>query len=144
MAQELLNSFEEKGLSCPFIADRSGDVIVASSGESMKNEIAQMTTVIFETIGAVGDINIDQIEILADVKCLVLALDQKNLLGSLFDQSEGLALENVWSTLKELKAQSSGVAVVEKEKVKEKVKEIPEEVPEEKPEEVPEEKPEEK
>ncbi|MGB3340218.1 MAG: hypothetical protein WBB37_01905 [bacterium] len=141
MAQELLNSFEEKGLSCPFIAARSGDVIVASSGESMKSEIAQMTTVIFETIGAVGDLDIDQIEILADAKCLVLALDQENLMGSLFDQSEGVVLENVWSTLQELKEQLSGVAVAEKEKVKEEVKEIPKEKPREVPEEKPEQKP---
>jgi hypothetical protein len=148
MAQELLNKFEEKGLSCPFIAARSGDVIVASSGESMKSEIAQMTTVIFETIGAVGDINIDQIEILADAKCLVLSLDKKNLMGSLFDQSEVIDIKNVWSTLQELKEQSSGVAVAEREKVVEEVKVVPEEklkeIPEEKPEIKPEEKPEEK
>ena len=152
MAQELLNSFEAKGLSCPFIAARSGDVTIASSGESLKNEIAQMTTVIYETIGAVGDIDIDQIELLADVKCLVLAIDKQNLLGSLFDQSDGIALDNIWATLRQLKEQSSGVAVAEKEKVKEVVEEKPEEVPEvkveEKPEEVPEvkveEKPEEK
>lgn len=152
MAQELLNSFEEKGLSCPFIAARSGDVTIASSGESLKNEIAQMTTVIYETIGAVGDIDIDQIELLADVKCLVLTIDKQNLLGSLFDQSDGIALENIWATLQELKDQSSGVAVVEKAKVRELAEEKPEEVPkvevEERPKEVPEvkvkEKPEEK
>lgn len=144
MAQDLLDSFEEKGLSCPFIAARSGDIVVSSNGESMKNEIAQMTTVIFETIGAVGDINIDKIEILADAKCLVLALDQKNLLGSLFEQSEGVAVDHVWSTLQELKEQSSGIAVVEKKEVAEEPKEIPKEEPKEVPQEKPEKKPEEK
>lgn len=141
MAQDLLNSFEERGLSCPFIAGRSGDVTIASSGESLKTEIAQMTTVIFETIGAVGDIDIDKIELLADVKCLILAIDKQNLLGSLFDQSDGVALEKIWATLQELKAQSSGVAVAEKEKVKEVVEEKIEKAPEvkieEKPKEVP-------
>lgn len=125
MAQELLNSFEEKGLSCPFIASKTGDLVVASSAESIKNEIAQMTTVIFETIGAVGDIDIDKIEILADSKCLVLALDQENLMGSLFEQSEDVIIDDIWSFLQELKEQSAGIAVAEKEKPKEKPEEKP-------------------
>jgi hypothetical protein len=133
MAQELLNSFEEKGLSCPFIASKTGDLVVASSAESIKNEIAQMTTVIFETIGAVGDIDIDKIEILADSKCLVLALDQENLMGSLFEQSEDVAIDDIWSSLQELKEQSAGIAVAEKAKPKEKPEEKPKEKPEEKP-----------
>jgi len=57
-------------------------------------------------------------------------------------------IKNVWSTLQELKEQSSGVAVAEKEKVIEEVKKVteekPKEIPEEKPEIKPEEKPEEK
>ena len=141
MAQELLNSFEKKGLSCPFIASKTGDLVVASSAESIKNEIAQMTTVIFETIGAVGDIDIDKIEILADSKCLVLALDQENLMGSLFEQSEDVAIDDIWSSLQELKEQSAGIAVAEKAKPKEKPEEKPKEKPEEKPKEKPEEKP---
>ncbi|MGB3478833.1 MAG: hypothetical protein WBB67_06705 [bacterium] len=144
MAQELLNSFEEKGLSCPFIASKTGDLVVASSAESIKNEIAQMTTVIFETIGAVGDIDIDKIEILADSKCLVLALDQENLMGSLFEQSEDVRIDDIWSFLQELKEQSAGIAVAEKEKPKEKPEEKPREKPEEKPREKPGEKPKEK
>lgn len=123
MAQELLNSFEKKGLSCPFIASKTGDLVVASSAESIKNEIAQMTTVIFETIGAVGDIDIDKIEILADSKCLALALDQENLMGSLFEQSEDVIIDDIWSFLQELKEQSAGIAVAEKEKPKEKPEE---------------------
>jgi hypothetical protein len=144
MSQELLNSFEEKGLACPFIAGRSGDVIIASSGESMKNEIAQMSTVIFETIGAVGDIAIDRIEILADVKGLAIAFDQKNLLGSLFDRSSGTAIDNIWTELEKLKEQSGGIAAIEKEEVKpaveEKIEEKVAEIPVEKPKK-PEEKP---
>ena len=141
MAQELLNSFEEKGLSCPFIASKTGDLVVASSAESIKSEIAQMTTVIFETIGAVGDIDIDKIEILADSKCLALVLDQENLMGSLFEQSEDVIIDDIWSSLQELKEQSAGIAVAEKAKPKEKPEEKPKEKPEEKPKEKPEEKP---
>ncbi len=133
MAQELLNSFEEKGLSCPFIASKTGDLVVASSAESIKTEIAQVTTVIFETIGAVGDIDIDKIEILADSKCLVLALDQENLTGSLFEQSEDVTIDDIWSSLQELKEQSAGIAVAEKEKPREKPEEKPREKPKEKP-----------
>jgi len=133
MAQELLNSFEEKGLSCPFIASKTGDLVVASSAESIKSEIAQMTTVIFETIGAVGDIDIDKIEILADSKCLALVLDQENLMGSLFEQSEDVIIDDIWSSLQELKEQSAGIAVAEKAKPKEKPEEKPKEKPEEKP-----------
>jgi hypothetical protein len=121
MAQDLLNRFEKKGLSCPFIASKTGGVVVASSAESIKNEIAQMTTVIFETIGAVGDIDIDKIEILTDTKSLVLALDQENLMGSLFEPTEGVTMDDIWSFLKELKEQSAGVEVAEeKPKVEEK------------------------
>lgn len=141
MAQDLLNRFEEKGLSCPFIASKTGGVVVASSAESIKNEIAQMTTVIFETIGAVGDIDIDKIEILTDTKSLVLALDHENLMGSLFEQVEGVTIDDIWSSLKELKEQSAGVAVAEEKEVKEKEvkgkevkeKEVKEKKPEEKP-----------
>ncbi len=146
MAQDLLNRFEKKGLSCPFIASKTGGVVVASSAESIKNEIAQMTTVIFETIGAVGDIDIDKIEILTDTKSLVLALDQENLMGSLFEQTEGVTIDDIWSSLKELKEQSAGVAVAEEKEVKEKEvkgkevkgkevkeKEVKEKKPEEKP-----------
>ncbi len=122
MAQDLLNRFEEKGLSCPFIASKTGGVVVASSAESIKNEIAQMTTVIFETIGAVGDIDIDKIEILTDTKSLVLALDQENLMGSLFEPTEGVTMDVIWSFLKELKEQSAGVEVAEEKKVEEKPK----------------------
>lgn len=136
MAQDLLNRFEKKGLSCPFIASKTGGVVVASSAESIKNEIAQMTTVIFETIGAVGDINIDKIEILTDTKSLVLALDQENLMGSLFEQTEGVTIDDIWSSLEELKEQSAGVAVAEGQEVKEKEpaeKKPEEKKPEEKP-----------
>lgn len=136
MAQDLLNRFEKKGLSCPFIASKTGGVVVASSAESIKNEIAQMTTVIFETIGAVGDIDIDKIEILTDTKSLVLALDQENLMGSLFEQTEGVTIDDIWSSLKELKEQSAGVAVAEEKEVKEKKveeKKVEEKKPEEKP-----------
>lgn len=136
MAQDLLNRFEKKGLSCPFIASKTGGVVVASSAESIKNEIAQMTTVIFETIGAVGDIDIDKIEILTDTKSLVLALDQENLMGSLFEQTEGVIIDDIWSSLKELKEQSAGVAVAEEKEVKEKKveeKKVEEKKPEEKP-----------
>ena len=141
MAQDLLNRFEKKGLSCPFIASKTGGVVVASSAESIKNEIAQMTTVIFETIGAVGDIDIDKIEILTDTKSLVLALDQENLMGSLFEQTEGVTIDDIWSSLKELKEQSAGVAVAEEKEVREKEveekkvreKEVEEKKPEKKP-----------
>lgn len=131
MAQDLLNRFEKKGLSCPFIASKTGGVVVASSAESIKNEIAQMTTVIFETIGAVGDIDIDKIEILTDTKSLVLALDQENLMGSLFEQTEGVTIDDIWLSLKELKEQSAGVAVAEEKEVREK--EVEEKKPEKKP-----------
>ncbi len=136
MAQDLLNRFEKKGLSCPFIASKTGGVVVASSAESIKNEIAQMTTVIFETIGAVGDIDIDKIEILTDTKSLVLALDHENLMGSLFEQTDSVTIDDIWSSLKELKEQSIGVAVTEEKEVKEKEvkeKEVEEKKPEEKP-----------
>ena len=126
MEQDLLNSYEEKGLTCPFVAAKTGDVVIAQSGGSVKDEIAQVATVIFETIGAIGDIKIDKIEIMGEAKGLILELDQDSLFGSLFEQHEDLVLNDLWSLLGELKTQPAVVTQVE-------VKEKPREVPREKP-----------
>lgn len=122
MDQDVLNSYEKKGLSCPFVVSKSGEVAVAQSGESIKNEISQMTTVIFETIGAIGDIKIDSIEMLGDTKGLIMRLDEQNLLGSLFEQTKGLVLNNLWTLLEELKEQRPAAAVIRAPEEKPKVK----------------------
>jgi hypothetical protein len=140
MAQDTLNSFEEKGLACPFVASKSGTIEIASRGESIKNEIVQMTTVIFETLGAIGDFNVDKIEILADTKGLIMTLDQDSLTGNLFDQSGDVATGDMWTALQELKDQIAGTLVqaeVKKERPAEKLEEKPAEKVVEKPKEKP-------
>ncbi len=114
MDQDVLNRFEEKGLPCSFVVFKSGEVVVAQSGESIKDEIGQLATVIFETISAVGDIKIDKIEMLGGTKGIIVELEEKHLLGSLFEQTESLVVNDLWALLKNLREQSS-VAVAPKE-----------------------------
>ncbi len=123
MKQDLLNSYEEKGLTCPFIVSRSGQIAITKNGESIKNEIAQVATVIFETINAVGDITIDSVEMLGNTKGLIMKLDKDQLAGSLFGRAEGLVLNDLRNLLEELREQPTPVAAVtapqeKKEKLK--------------------------
>jgi len=124
MKQDLLNGYEEKGLPCPFIVPKSGQLAITQSSESIKKEISQMATVIFETIGAIGDINIDRVEMLGKTKGLIMSLDKDSLVGSLFDRTEGLALNDLWTLLEELKKQPAAVPVVTAPQKEKKIVEL--------------------
>ena len=109
MDQEILNKFEEKGLLCPFVILRSGETSVSQKGEPLKKEISQIATVVFETIGTIGDIKIDSIEILGDKKGIIIELEDERLVGGFFDRTKDLALENFRKLVSELKTQPSAV-----------------------------------
>jgi hypothetical protein len=120
MDRNALQKFEARGLKCPFTSSKSGDVTVTENGESLKMEISQLATVVFETIGAVGDIKVDRIEVHGEQKGLIMELDAGVMIGSFFDQAEGVSLDSYWTLLDELKSQPVGV-------VEEKPRPVPEE-----------------
>ncbi|MBN2619497.1 hypothetical protein JXB22_00285 [candidate division WOR-3 bacterium] len=123
MDRTALNSYEEKGLPCPFIATRKGEVEIAQSGATLSKEISQMATVIFETIGAVGDIKIDGFEIMGSGKGLVLTLSDDQLAGALFARGEEKDIVAMRTLLQELHGQAP-VAAPSAEPVKGEVEEV--------------------
>jgi|GEM_PF-673687 len=127
MDRKILNTFEEKGLPCPFIASKKGDVEIAQSGAALAKQVSQMATVIFETIGAVGDIKVDQFEMSGADKKLVIAFMDDRLVGAIFPKTEDHDLKKMLKLMEELQAQASGVV-----KPVEPVGEQPEEIVEEK------------
>lgn len=120
MNQKVLNSIEKKGLTCPFIATQSGDVTVANSGVTVKKELSQMSTIIFETIGAVGDVHIDRIELYGSQKGLLLEIADESLIGSVFESTLETDIESLWNLIGELRG--APVVATPGEKPKEKPK----------------------
>lgn len=98
-----LNQYEAQGLTSCFVISRTGDIAVAQSAEEKKNDLAQMAMIVFETLGAIGEIKIDRIEILGDTKGLIMELGEESLLGSLFENREGVAISELWDLLDSLK-----------------------------------------
>jgi len=113
MNQEALNRLEEKGIGLPFAVSKTGETSVSPKGEQLKSKLSQVGTVIFETIGAVGRVKIDSIEIIGEMKSVIMELDDERLTGSVFEQKQGMAVADVWNSLKELKVQPEAVAKVE-------------------------------
>jgi hypothetical protein len=124
MDQKILKNYEKKGLPCPFVVSKSGDVEVSETGVATKKQLSQMGTVIFETIGAIGDVKIDGIEIQGSDKGLLIGLSQNHLVGSLFDQTKDIEIGDLRKLLEEFKTKPK-VAVEERKEApakKEKVK----------------------
>ncbi|HEX7319441.1 MAG TPA: hypothetical protein VF399_03675 [bacterium] len=115
MKQESFNKFEEKGIGLPFAVSKSGETMVSQSGESLKSKLAQVGTVIFETIGAVGRVKIDTLEIIGDAKSVVMDFDDENLLGSLFEPKDGTVISEIVDSLKTLKVEPHVEALVKHE-----------------------------
>lgn len=103
MEQDVLNRYEEKGLPCSFFAKKAGEVVTARGARAMRDTIAQVGLIIFETIGALGDIKIDKMEILGEAKGVIILLDGEMMLGSLFNRTQGLVMDDLWTLLGELK-----------------------------------------
>lgn len=132
MDRKTLNIFEEKGLPCPFVATKKGEVEIAQSGATLAKQVSQMATVIFETIGAVGDIKVDQFEMIGNDKRLVITLADDRLVGSIFSRSEELNTKELLDLMQVLQVEFSGVEKrvepVEREPEKVSVEEPVEEV----------------
>ncbi len=110
MEQDILNRYQEKGLPCAFVAIKAGEVVTAQGAQSISDAIAQAGLIIFETIGALGDIKIDKIEILGATKGVIMVLDGERMLGSLFNRKQGIVMNALWALLDELKQQMAVVA----------------------------------
>lgn len=110
MDRNTLNSFEEKGLPCPFVATKKGDVEIAQSGAALSKQVSQMATVIFETIGAVGDIKVDAFEIMGSGKGLIMTLGDDRLAGTIFGREQAPDNAALRGLLKEVHVQAVGAA----------------------------------
>jgi hypothetical protein len=121
MDKKILKEYEDKGIPCPFSILRSGEIFITEHGESQKNELSQMATVIFETISAIGKIKIDAVEIVGDKKGIIVDIADDRLVGSLFDRTPGFDSQSVWAFMSELKAHPSPVVAPPKEKLKVKL-----------------------
>lgn len=115
MKPETLDRFEKKGSTWLFRCNNNGEVVTSQTGAVLKSEISQMATVIFETIGALGDIKVDRIQIMGEKKGIIMELESDRLVGSLFQHSPDASVDELWGSLQELKKQVPQPA--EKQKV---------------------------
>jgi hypothetical protein len=83
--------------------EKAGATLVSSEADAYKEQISQMATVIFETINALGEVKIEQIEIIGDTKGVILDLDAEGLIGTLFEPAAGAVPHDYWKLLKELR-----------------------------------------
>jgi hypothetical protein len=107
MDLDRLNNAVAKGLPMPFSVEKSGATLVSNEAAVYKEKIAQMATVIFETINALGEVKIEQVEIIGNKKGVILDLDAGGLLGSLFEPAAGVVPADYWKLLKELRVKPS-------------------------------------
>lgn len=83
MEKETLNAAAVDGLPMPFSATASGVVRAADQAVAYEEQIAQMATVIFETLKAVGETKIEHIEITGSQKSIVVDLVDGGLVGAI-------------------------------------------------------------
>jgi hypothetical protein len=105
VAAEILDRYENKGVTWPFRCSRKGEVITSQSGAVFRNEFTQMATVIFETIGAIGDVKVDRMEIVGEKMGIIMELDRDGLIGSLFKRTPETSKSELWRLIDELKQQ---------------------------------------
>jgi len=122
MNQQMISKLEENGLSCPFVIAKTGETTVSEKNSSLKAKLSQMGTVIYESIGAVGRIKIENIEILGEIKGLVMEVEDDHIVGSLFDQPLAKSIPDIYALIKNTRSQAKPAAVAE---VKSKVQLVP-------------------
>ncbi len=109
MEQDALNRFEKRGLPCAFSVTKAGGVMTAQGAQLIRDEIAQVGMIIFETIGALGDMKINRIEMLGDAKGVLMELAGEQMFGSIFNRTQGMVIDSFWTLLGELKRQYAAV-----------------------------------
>ncbi len=119
MDEQILNKIEERGLGLPFIVMKDGETITSKGGEPQKSKFSQTGTVLFESIGAVGGIKIDTIEIVGSSQSLLCDLAENELVGHIYATTQEQILDTIWNAIKEIRTRQEA-EVVEVEKPKEK------------------------
>ncbi len=107
MEQDALNRFEKRGLPCAFAVTKAGGVVTAQGAQLIRDEIAHLGMIIFETIGALGDIEINRIEMLGKTKGVLMELTGECIFGSVFNRTQDIIINNLWALLGDLKRQSA-------------------------------------
>jgi hypothetical protein len=100
---DTLNKAVTKGLPMPFSVEKSGATLVSNEADAYKEQITQMATVVFETINAIGEVKVEQIEIIGDAKGVILDLDAEGLIGTMFEPAVGAVPQDFWKLLRELR-----------------------------------------
>jgi hypothetical protein len=113
MNQQLIIKLEEKGLSCPFVIAKTGETTVSDRNSSLKGKLSQMGTVIYESIGAVGRIKIENIEILGEIKSLIMEVEDEHIIGGLFDQPLAKSIPDIYALIKDTRSQAKPAVVTE-------------------------------
>ncbi len=116
---ELLNKIENRGLGLPFISKKDGETITSKIGEQQKQKFSQTATVVFETIGALGGIKIDTLEIVGSNQSLLFDIGEGDLIGHIYATSQRGILDSIYNAIKEIRIHKK-VEGVEEEKPKEK------------------------
>lgn len=119
MNEEILNKIEDRGLGLPFIVKKDGETITSRGGETNKAKFSQTGTVLFESIGAVGGIKIDVIEIIGNNQSLLCDISEGELIGHIYSTAQMSILDNIWNAIKEIRIkQKEEVGEIEKPKEK--------------------------
>lgn len=103
MDRAVLNNAVAKGLPMPFSVTTSGVTLVADTASAYREQIPQIATVVFETIGALGEVKIERIEIKGSKKCIMLDLDAEGLVGTVVEPPNDLARPELWRQVQELR-----------------------------------------
>jgi len=119
MVDEILNKIEDRGLGLPFISQKDGETTTSKTGETQRQKFSQTATVVFETIGALGGIKIDTLEIVGSNQSLLCDIGEDDLVGHIYATAQTGVLENIINAIKEVRAHKK-IEGVEEEKPKEK------------------------
>ncbi|MGB9719906.1 MAG: hypothetical protein ACPL28_00280 [bacterium] len=119
MNEEILNKIEERGLGLPFIVMKDGETITSKGGEQKKSKFSQTGTVLFESIGAVGGIKIDTIEIVGSNQSLLCDIAENEMIGHIYATTQTEILDTILNAIKEIRTKQK-TEVVEAERPKEK------------------------
>ncbi|MBE0433117.1 hypothetical protein IBX73_06595 [candidate division WOR-3 bacterium] len=107
MDKETLNGAAAKGLPMPFSATASGVVLEADPAAAYHEQIAQMATVIFETLEAVGEVKIENIEIGGSKKSIIMDLHGDSLIGTIAGPPDITERADIRRLLDELHARTA-------------------------------------
>jgi hypothetical protein len=110
MNQQIITKLTESGLTCPFIISKTGETTVADADSDLKARLSQMGTVIYESIGAVGRVKIESIEIFCEQKGLIMEVEDEHIVGTLFSQPLAKSVPDIYALIKNARSQAKPAA----------------------------------